>query len=199
VTIWPGMEGSDPPPGPVHESSVRSAGGVDAMSFRRAVGRFATGVTVVTTLHADGNDVALTANTFTSVSLEPLLVLVSVQRSSRLHGAVLSSGQWGISVLSEHQEAQSRYFASASRHETPDQFDGVPVRRGPVTGCALLAEACAVFECRTAATYPGGDHLLVLGEVLSLDMPHPEARPLLFLDGHYRSIAVEQPAPPRAY
>lgn len=189
MTIWPGTAGSEGAPGPGEERLARAGVGVTVAAFRHAVGRFATGVTVATTRRADGNDVALTANTFTSVSLDPVLALLSVQRSSRFHGAVLGNREWGVSVLTEHQEAQSRYFASASRHETPDQFDDVAVRRGAVTGCALFADACAVFECRTVATYDGGDHLLVLGEVVALDVPHPEARPLLFLDGRYQTLA----------
>lgn len=166
---------------------------VDPEEYRRIVSRFATGVTVATTMAPSGQPVTLTANAFTSVSLDPVLALLSVQRSAVFHAAVLASGVWGISVLTEDHEALSRFHASKVRHELDDSFEGVPTVRGPVTGVTLIADALATFECRTTATYPGGDHTLLLGTVESAAAPNPAGAPLVFYEGTYRSLPTGLP------
>ena len=158
----------------------------DALAFRRAVGRYATGVTVVTTVR-DGEQHAMTANSFTSVSLDPLLVLFCPEKLARFHDAVLATGQWAVSVLAEGQEEVSRRFAVRGR-PLEDQFDGVPHTVGPITGAALLHGALAAFECRTASVVDAGDHTIVLGEVLGLSVPDPHADPLLYFEGQYRAF-----------
>jgi flavin reductase (DIM6/NTAB) family NADH-FMN oxidoreductase RutF len=163
--------------------------GVDPESYRRIVSRFATGVTVATTFSPSGSTVSLTANAFTSVSLDPVLALLSVQRSAAFHAAVLASGVWGISVLAEDHEALSRFHSNKMRHELDDSFDGVPTFLGPVTGVRLVADALATLECRTTAAYPGGDHTLLLGTVESAESPNPASSPLVFYEGTYRSLA----------
>jgi flavin reductase (DIM6/NTAB) family NADH-FMN oxidoreductase RutF len=162
---------------------------VDPEEYRRIVSRFATGVTVATTLAPSGAPVTITANAFTSVSLDPVLVLLSVQRSAAFHAAVTHSGVWGVSVLTEDHEALSRFHASKLRHGLDDSFEGVPTVTGPVTGVTLIADALATFECRTTAAYPGGDHTLLLGTVESASAPNAAGAPLLFFEGTYRSIA----------
>ena len=104
--------------------------------FRRAVGRFATGICVVSTV-ADGLDHAMTVNAFTSVSLDPLLVLVCVETDSRFCDAVLTSGQWAVSVLDASARPAADWLATRGR-PLPGQLDTVPHSRGPVTGSPVL-------------------------------------------------------------
>ncbi|MGK5553715.1 flavin reductase family protein [Actinomadura kijaniata] len=164
-----------------------AAPAVDPVLFRQVVGRFATGVAVVSTV-VDGVDHAMTVNAFTSVSLEPLLVLVCLERTSRLHDMVLGGGTWAVSVLGERQREASQWFATRGR-PLDGQLDGFAVERGAVTGAVILSGALAAIECRTHAVHDGGDHSIVVGEVLSLDLPDPDGRPLVFHEGRYRAIA----------
>ncbi len=161
-------------------------------SFRTAVGRFATGITVCSTQSAaaDGTvaDHVITANSFTSVSLDPLLVLISIERVARFHDEVLASRRFAVSVLPAGAETLSRRYAVRGRPEDPAQLAGVAHHRGPVTGCVLLDDALATIECRTAGDLPGGDHTLVLGEVLALRAAAPGQAPLLYFEGRYRTL-----------
>ncbi len=163
-----------------------SAGGVEGVdpdAFRRAVGRFATGVTVVTTV-AGGVDHAMTANAFTSVSLDPVLVLVCLDKDARLHDALLDAGTWGVSVLTAGARPAAQWFASAGR-PVHDQLRRVAHHRGPRTGAALLDEALATLECSTRAVHDGGDHSIVVGEVLAVATPVAEGDALLWYRGRY--------------
>jgi flavin reductase (DIM6/NTAB) family NADH-FMN oxidoreductase RutF len=159
---------------------------LDALEYRRVVGRFATGVTVVTTVH-DGVHHAMTCNSFTSVSLEPVLVLFCPEKIARFHDAVLTSGSWAVSVLGEEQEHLSRHFAARGR-SLDGQFDGLPHSVGRLTGAVLLDGALAALECRTVSTTDAGDHTVVIGEVLSLGLPDATAAPLIYYEGRYHSI-----------
>jgi flavin reductase (DIM6/NTAB) family NADH-FMN oxidoreductase RutF len=154
--------------------------------FRRVVGRFATGVTVVTT-RADGLDHAMTASAFTSVSLEPVLVLVCVEKEARFHDAVTAAGTWAVSVLSEFGRPASQWFATRGR-PLHGQLDRYPHHRGPVTGSVLLDDALATLECRTYGIHDGGDHSIVVGEVLFVGTPRPESRPLVYYRGRYHTL-----------
>lgn len=160
---------------------------VDPVEYRRVVGRFATGVTVVTAV-LDGEQHALTCNSFTSVSLEPVLVLFGVEKAARFHDAVLAAGAWAVSVLAAGQEPLSRRFAVRGR-PLEDQFSGVPHAPGPCTGAAVVDGALAALECRTVATHEAGDHTVVLGEVLGVSVPAPDAEPLMYYEGRYRGLA----------
>jgi flavin reductase (DIM6/NTAB) family NADH-FMN oxidoreductase RutF len=166
---------------------------IDPEEYRRIVSRFATGVTIATTLDPAGHTITLTANAFTSVSLEPVLALLSVQRSAAFHAAVLASGFWGVSILAAEHEALSRFHASKVRHELDDSFEGVATFPGSVTGVTLIDGAVAALECRTTAAYPGGDHTLLLGTVESAASPNPAGAPLVFYEGTYRSLFDELP------
>jgi len=157
---------------------------VDPRLYRDAVGRFPTGVTVVTT-RLDGRDHGMTVSSFTSVSLDPVLVLVSIEHAARLHDVILAAGRWAVSVLPAHQEEVSRLFARRGRPEA-EVFAAVAHIRGPLTGAALIDGALATIECRTAAAYPGGDHTILLGEVLGLGVGDPGASPLVYHRGEYR-------------
>ena len=158
-------------------------GALDALEYRRVVGRFATGVTVVTTV-LDGECHALTANSFTSVSLDPCLVLFCPEKLARFHDAVLASGTFAVSVLAEGQQEVSRRFAARGR-PLEGQFEGVPHTLGPVTGAVLIDGALSTLECRTVSTTDAGDHTVVIGEVLGLGVPHPTGAPLLYYEGRY--------------
>lgn len=160
---------------------------VDIDAFRDALGRFVSGITVVTTRSADGTDHAMTANAFTSVSLDPFLVLVCVERIARFHEAVLESGRWAVSVLGENAIEASNWFATRGR-PLAGQLSGFPFTRGEQSGAALLADALATIECRTTGVYDGGDHDIVLGEVLSVAVPQPDDRPLVYFQGKYHIL-----------
>jgi flavin reductase (DIM6/NTAB) family NADH-FMN oxidoreductase RutF len=161
--------------------------GVDPIAYRRVIGRFATGVTVVTTVR-DGDQHALTCNSLTSVSLDPVLVLFCAEKVARFHDVVLETGTWAVSVLAAGQEHLSRRFAVRGR-PLEDQFSDIPFTRGPLTGAAVVAGAVASLECRTRSTLDAGDHTVVLGEVLAVDRPAADVAPLLWFEGRYRAIA----------
>lgn len=160
---------------------------VDPLTYRRAVGRFTTGVTLVTTVR-DGRAHGLTASSFTSVSLDPVLVLVSVDVTTRFHEQVLASGVFGVNVLAADQQAVSERFAQRGR-PLADEFADLDHLIGEQTGVPLLTTAVAWFECRTQQTVLAGDHTLVVGEVLGLAVPRPADAPLLYLDGSYSTLA----------
>ncbi len=156
--------------------------------YRDTMGLFPTGVTLLTTRSPDGDDHGMTANSVTSVSLDPLLLLVCVEHASRLHGALLASGLWAISVLPVHAEPLSRRLARRG-HSTTEAMATMPHHRGPETGALLLDEALSTIECRTWAVHPGGDHTVVIGEVLALASPRPDLPPLAWHRGRYTGLA----------
>jgi flavin reductase len=159
---------------------------VDQRTFRDALGRFASGVTVVTTV-VDGVDHAMTASAFSSVSLEPPLVLVVSHRTSRFHEAVQHSGTWGVSILAEEGRSASAWFAHRGR-PLARQLEGVPHHRGEHTGAALIDASLAWLECRTVATHDGGDHSILVGEVIGAGVREGVDDPLLYYRAHYGTI-----------
>lgn len=159
---------------------------VDPLAYRRAVGHFATGVTVVTTRH-DGVDFGMTANSFTSVSLTPVLVLIGVEKVARFHDAVLASGVVGVSVLSAVQEELSRWFATRGR-PVDARAAGFGHHVGRATGVVLFDDSLATLECRVQTAHEAGDHTLVVAEVAAIGLPRPDAVPLVFYDGDYRAL-----------
>ena len=148
--------------------------------------QLAGGVTVVATVDADGTPHGMTVNALTSVSLDPVLVLFCCEREASLHAPVLASGQWTVSMLTAEQEHLSRWFATRERHGT-EQFAGLATRVGGHTGVPILVESLAWLECRTWATYDGGDHTIVVGEVLDLGLGTAGA-PLLYYASEYRTL-----------
>lgn len=161
--------------------------GVDPDAYRAAIGRFATGIAVVTTTDA-GVAHAMTVNSLTSVSLDPILVLFCAEKVARFHDAVLASGRWAVSVLGEHGESTSRWFARRGR-PLDAQLSGVRHAPGPATGAPVLADAIGVLECHTRAVYDGGDHSIVVGGVLSVATPAGPVEPLVHYGGAYRRLA----------
>lgn len=159
----------------------------DVDVFRRAMGRFATGVTVLSTV-AGGHDHAMTANALTSVSLEPLLMLVCVEREARFHDAVVESGVWGVSVLAASGRPAADWLATRGR-PLHGQLDRIAHHRGAQTGVALLDAALSTFECRTTAVHPGGDHSIVVGEVVSVAAREHAGEALLYYRGRYETLS----------
>src|SRR3954463_3753227 len=146
--------------------------------------RLPTAVPVVSTV-ADGMRHGMTVNALTSVSLDPVLLLFCCEHAAVLHDPLLRSGRWGVSVLTAAQSAAAPWFA-AGETGGQDQFVGWSVREGPATGAPLLCDALAWLECRTWATYDGGDHTIVVGEVLDMAIDN-DTDPLIFLRSDYTS------------
>ncbi|MFB4270146.1 flavin reductase family protein [Nonomuraea sp. GTA35] len=157
---------------------------VDPGAYRKVVGRFATGVAIVTTRLGD-DDHAMTINSFTSVSLDPLLVLFCAEKVARFHDAVMEAGLWGVSVLPASMEDASRFFAHRGR-PLNGQISRWPHHRGE-SGVALFDGAIATVECATTAVHDGGDHSIVVGAVTALGTPSDGA-PLLYHEGRYKSL-----------
>jgi len=163
-----------------------SPGSVDADAFRDVVGRFATGVLVATS-RSGGVDHAMTVNAFTSVSLDPLLVLICAERISRFRDAVLDSGTWAVSVLSTDAVEAARRFAVRGR-PLDGALGDIAHHHGAHTGLPILDHALAAVECATYAVHDGGDHDIVVGRVLDVTTPDGEASPLIYHQGRYRTL-----------
>jgi flavin reductase (DIM6/NTAB) family NADH-FMN oxidoreductase RutF len=160
---------------------------LDAARFRRVMGRWATGVTVLTS-RSGGHEHAMTADTLTSVSLEPLLVLVVVEQEARFHDAVLDAGVFGVSVLAGDQRAVADWFATRGR-PLHGQLDAVPHHGGPRTGVPLLDGALATLECRVRDAHPAGDHTIVVADVVGLGLPDTLGPALVYYRGRYGTLA----------
>lgn len=149
--------------------------------FRAVLGRFASGVTVLTARTSQGEDHGMTASAFCSVSLVPPLVLACVDHDTEMHGIIAVGKHFGVSILGEGQEALSRRFA-----ELPtDRFDGIGYTRAE-SGVILLDDAIAHLECRCTARHPAGDHDIIVGEVQWADVSN--GRPLLYYRGGYTQL-----------
>jgi 3-hydroxy-9,10-secoandrosta-1,3,5(10)-triene-9,17-dione monooxygenase reductase component len=160
---------------------------LDPVEFRKALGSFATGVTIITTRAADGSPVGLTVNSFNSVSLNPPLVLWSLANTSLNLETFRKATHWAVHVLATDQEALSGRFARRGE----DKFAGLAIDTG-VEGTPLLQGCTARFQCRTAFQYEGGDHLIFIGEVLAFD--RAETAPLVFHGGSYAHAIRRDPA-----
>ncbi|QIE57355.1 flavin reductase family protein [Pikeienuella piscinae] len=156
-------------------------------ALRDAFGAFMTGVTIVTTIDAAGAPVGLTANAFTSVSLDPPLVLVCISRRSLSLSAFQRSGGFAVNILADDQQSLSDRFA----RRTEDRFSGVEWRPGPVGG-PVLAGVCGWFDCRLHDQLAAGDHMILIGRVSGFD--HNSQRPLGYSRGDYFSLDTD-PAP----
>ncbi|NNM70959.1 flavin reductase family protein [Enterovirga aerilata] len=154
----------------------------DPRLLRQALGRFATGVTVITTKTPDGKYEGLTANSFSAVSLDPPLVLWSLRLAAPSLPGFKAAGHFVVNVLSTAQSLTSRHFATP-RH---DKFEGVRFSAG-IAGCPMLDESLAIFECRTESTIEGGDHMIFIGRVVQAH--YREGEPLIFAAGKYGTHA----------
>jgi flavin reductase (DIM6/NTAB) family NADH-FMN oxidoreductase RutF len=155
---------------------------IDPDTFRSVLGRFASGITVVTTRDAEGGHCGMTVSAFCSVSLSPPLVLVCIDLAASMHDALLAAPHFAVNVLSAGQEAISRRFSGLDEHH---RFDGVGYAQG-LTGLALLDDALGHIECRRVAQHRAGDHTVVIGEVEAA-VAHPE-QPLLYYRGGYAQL-----------
>ena len=158
--------------------------GIDAAGYRGIMGHFATGVTVVTTA-VDGWLHGMTANALTSVSLEPLLLLVCVGKQAQAHAQLSTGGRFVVNILTAEQEEVSRTFAVSSGPERHN-LRGVPYRLRS-NGLPVLEGCLAYLECAVADRWAGGDHTIFIGEVLEGEVLL-EAAPLLFYRGGYRGL-----------
>lgn len=182
MTVPPQSEGPTVP-----TSGDRRATDFSGKDFRSAVGAFPTGVTVITTHGQDGNLYGMTANAFSSVSLDPPLVLVCVISGTEGHSTIARNGVFAVNILSAEQGPISRHFASRDRPRGKAAFDGVP-HRTVSTRSPILEGAAAYLDCRLAAVHEAGDHVILIGEVLALGVD-PDAAPLLFHAGRYRVVS----------
>jgi flavin reductase (DIM6/NTAB) family NADH-FMN oxidoreductase RutF len=163
--------------------------GVDPLHLRQVLSRYPTGVTVVGTRHVPDGVCGLTVNAFTSVSLEPPMVLVCVDRSSNTHGCIEAAGEFSVNVLSAAQSDLAVRFAQ----KRDDKFDRVPFREGG-DGLPLIDGASAWVEARIEAALDGGDHTIFLAHVLRAE--HGDEPPLVFHRGSYARVdgaAAEAP------
>lgn len=158
------------------------APGSDSSLFRTACGKFATGITVVTVTGEDGQPYGMTANSFTSVSLDPPLVLICIDRKAAVLPRLESAKYIGINVLAEDQKPVSAQFArrGVNRFDSAGWFTGH-------TGVPLLEGVLAQFECAVSEVFEGGDHRIFLAEVLYIK--YFEGRPLLYFSSGYQTLA----------
>lgn len=162
------------------------------LPLRHTMKAFATGVTVMTVGSPFPH--GMTANAFTSVSLEPPLVLCCVKRNAGMREAMAAAGRFGVSILSSDQEDVARYFADRDRPSGHSQFDRVGWRAGALTDAPLLNGAAAWLECAIAQEHEAGDHSIIVAEVLA-SHARPQHRALLFFGGRFHALPEpgEQP------
>lgn len=158
----------------------------DPMAFRRTMGYFVTGVSVITTL-GDGRPWGTTVNAFSSVSLDPPLVMVALDQKRSISPVIRSARKYAVNVLAEDQQALSDCFAGAPARPDRDHFCGAAWRPG-TTGMPLLDGAIATFECSVVDINPIGDHDLFIGRVESLETRGAGAMPLLYYRRRYLRI-----------
>jgi flavin reductase (DIM6/NTAB) family NADH-FMN oxidoreductase RutF len=156
--------------------------GSDPRTLRDALGSFATGVTVVTCVDEGGSPFGLTVNSFTSVSLDPPLLLVCIANDARCAPALTEASHFAVNVLQTGQQPASIRFSTRDE----DRFGTTPWSTGE-TGSPVLMESLAVFECERHALYDGGDHDILVGRVVRASFD-PNLDPLLYFRGRYRRL-----------
>jgi flavin reductase (DIM6/NTAB) family NADH-FMN oxidoreductase RutF len=156
---------------------------IDAKDLRNVMGHFATGVTIVTTHDGNGTDFGLTANAVCSVSLDPPLLLVCVDKTADSYAAFGRSGVFAVNLLTAAQEPLSNRFATSG----VDKFAGVTVKRG-ASGAALLPECLGYLDCRVTAAHDAGDHTIYVGVILMAEAASGD--PLLFYRGKYARMQL---------
>lgn len=154
---------------------------VDQHAFRAVLGRFSSGVTIVTVVDANGDDRGMTVSAFCSVSLDPPLVLVCIDHAASIFHEISSATAFTVNILSEGQEALARRFADLQS----DRFEGIGFSRGG-NGIAILGDALGYIQCTVTARHVAGDHDIVIGEVE--EAMSEEGRPLLYYRGGYAQL-----------
>ncbi|MFD5632032.1 flavin reductase family protein [Streptomyces sp. NPDC127072] len=177
------------PTSPVH------AEGVSNDEFRAAMSRLAAGVVLVTAHEPaldpggpDGEDIGMTATAFMSVSLDPPLVMVGLRDGSRMDDLLAEQPLWAVSVLSESQRHIAGRFAMKGRISDRLLFEDIPYVRGQASGALLVGGSLATLEVRTEQRVPAGDHTLVIGRVLTAQVPSADGGPLAYFKGRYRQL-----------
>lgn len=158
---------------------------IDKALFREVMGQFATGVTIVTG-RLDEQCHGMTANAFTSVSLDPTLVLVCVNREARTHQFIADAGAFAVNILAEAQQHLAELFSR--RWDGTDRFAAVDHHHGP-SGSPIIDGCLAYLDCHLVAAYPSGDHTIYVGEVVEADISR-DGRPLLYYDRGYRHMSL---------
>lgn len=155
----------------------------DARELRDALGQFATGVTLITVKSPTGEAVGMTANSFSSVSLDPPLVLWSLQNNSDVYSVYASPKHFAVNILATEQQALSNQYARKGEHQLNDEHysDGK-------FGTPIIRDALVSFECELEATHEGGDHVIIVGRVLDMQRS-ADGEPLLFFSGGYRELS----------
>lgn len=156
---------------------------LDSISFRNICGQFLTGVTIVTAKGKDGKQVGFTANSFTSVSLDPPLVLVCLDKKLGSYPAFIESEGFAIHILSQDQEDLSRKFATRGS----DKFNGIGFTEG-LYGAPIIPDTLAVLQCRTINRVDAGDHTILIGQAEKVNMCEKGRKPLGFFQGKYTSV-----------
>lgn len=159
--------------------------GFSSTDFRSALGVFASGVTVITS-RGDEHAYGMTANAFSSLSLDPPLVLVCVISGTTGAETIESNRSFAVNILAAHQEPISRYFSWRDRPRGAEAFDEIP-HRASTTGCPILEGVAGYLDCRLAAAHEAGDHVIYVGEVLALGYD-ADVEPLLFHGGSYCKV-----------
>ena len=160
---------------------------IDPETLRAVMRHWTTGVTILTArdgMHVHG----MTVNSFTSVSLEPPLVLVSLERNTRTHALVERSRAFAVSILGAHQSALSDHFAGRST-ETTDRLAGLSTHTA-LTGAPILRDNIGYLDCRVVAAHPAGTHSLFIAEVVAAQSISDDAVPLVYFNRDYRSLAL---------
>jgi flavin reductase (DIM6/NTAB) family NADH-FMN oxidoreductase RutF len=160
--------------------------------MRTVMGHFATGVCIVSTRRNDGSPVGTTVNAVTSVSLEPPLLLVCLAHDSETLAAVRASSRFALSILAEDQREHSNRFAAKGEQARPREVDFSEHE----PGLPYLPDALATLACRVSAIHRGGDHMIVIGEALSMSSTREDLVPLLFFRGCYSRLERARPAEP---
>lgn len=166
--------------------SATDTHGFTSSDLRKALGTFATGVTVVTT-SGEAHPYGMTANAFSSVSLDPPLVLVCVKSGAAGSESIDRNGVFAVNILAADQEPLSRYFSSKTRPRGPHAFREVS-HRTAASGAPILDNVAGYLDCRLQAVHDAGDHRIFIGEVLDLDFA-ADREPLLFHAGRYRYVS----------
>jgi flavin reductase (DIM6/NTAB) family NADH-FMN oxidoreductase RutF len=155
---------------------------LEMRAFRQAMGHFATGVTVITA-QAGGAIHGMTANAVTSLSLEPMLLLICVDRRAKMLGVIQQAGSFAVNVLTDAQEPLSRHFSGKGAAPPPSEL-----RFEPGSGAPLVADALASLTCRVEEMLAGGDHMIITGRVTALRTAPEGRKPLLFFKGRYHHL-----------
>jgi flavin reductase ActVB len=160
----------------------------DQLAFRNAMARFASGVTIVTTRSSDGAFVGFTASAFSSLSLDPPLLLVCLQKDAECYAAFMENDDFAVSILAHGQDEVARRFAT----KKIDKWEGTPSVPGKIVGLPLIADASAHCECRIRERADGGDHTILIGEVVRAEVT--DAEPLLHYNRQFGRFVAEEPS-----